>query len=207
MSFHMKFSAAKLGCPSRNIVLDRNDTHSNWTGGACAMKLAGFDDEIIRKMWRCLPSSNFFLVIHPTEAIGDLSRYGNQNEQDFNIYKHGRVSKSYRVRISYSVRGEALSKYLPPSRRQLGAAQRLCCGSFLFFISVIAQKTYLYIAPTQTRDIAWCPGLTHPRHHNITSVYLGVLNECHQCIIFCVGPHNIRRRCVAFVLPSLDQVH
>ena len=42
--FHMKFAAAKLGYPSRNIPLDRIDTHSNRAGGACAMKLAGFDD-------------------------------------------------------------------------------------------------------------------------------------------------------------------
>ena len=50
-----------------------------------------------------------FLGIHPTSAIGVLSRYGNQNDQDCKIYKHGRVSKSYRVRVSYSVWGDALS--------------------------------------------------------------------------------------------------
>ena len=44
MSFHMKFSVAKLGYPSRNILLDRIDTHSNRAGGACTMKLEGFDD-------------------------------------------------------------------------------------------------------------------------------------------------------------------
>ena len=52
----------------------------------------------------------FCLRIHPTAAIGVLSRYGNQNEQDFKIYKHGRVSKPYRLRVSYSVLGEALSQ-------------------------------------------------------------------------------------------------
>ena len=56
MSFHMKFEAEKLGYPSRNIPLDRIDTHSNRAGGACAMKLAGFDDESIRKMVIWLPS-------------------------------------------------------------------------------------------------------------------------------------------------------
>ena len=50
ISFNMKFSAAKLGYPSRNILLDRIDTHLNRAGKACAMKLAGFDDDIIRKM-------------------------------------------------------------------------------------------------------------------------------------------------------------
>ena len=42
----------------------------------------------------------FFLGMHPTATIGVLSRYGKQNEQDYKIYKHGRVRKSYRVRIS-----------------------------------------------------------------------------------------------------------
>ena len=35
MSFHMKLAAEKLGYPSRNILLDRIDTHSNRAGGAC----------------------------------------------------------------------------------------------------------------------------------------------------------------------------
>ena len=50
MSFHMKFSAAKLGYPRMNISLGRIYTHSNRAGRACAMKLAGFEDEIIGKM-------------------------------------------------------------------------------------------------------------------------------------------------------------
>ena len=57
----MKFAAAKLGYPIRNIPLDSIDTHSNRSGGACAMKLAGFDDESIRKIGRWLPPSNAFL--------------------------------------------------------------------------------------------------------------------------------------------------
>ena len=61
MIFHMKFAAAKLFYPSRNIPLDRIDTHLKWAGGACAMKLAGFDDESIRKIGRWLLSSNAFL--------------------------------------------------------------------------------------------------------------------------------------------------
>ena len=61
MRFYMIFAAAKLGYPSRNNPLDRIDTHSNRAGGECAMKLAGFEDEIIRKMGRWLPSLNAFL--------------------------------------------------------------------------------------------------------------------------------------------------
>ena len=70
MRFHMKIAAYKIGYPSRNILLDRIDTHSNRAGGACAMKLAGFYDESIRKMVRWLPPSNAFLVCiqqHPSE--------------------------------------------------------------------------------------------------------------------------------------------
>ena len=51
----------------------------------------------------------YFLGIHPTAAIRVLSRYGDQNEQDLKFYKHGRVSNSYRVRVSYNVQGETLS--------------------------------------------------------------------------------------------------
>ena len=49
MNFHMKSAAENLGCPSRNILLDSIDTHSNQVVRACTMKLAGFDYEIIRK--------------------------------------------------------------------------------------------------------------------------------------------------------------
>ena len=51
-----------------------------------------------------------FLGIYPTADIRVISRYGNQNEQDCNIYKRGRVSKSYRVRVSYSVQGGSISR-------------------------------------------------------------------------------------------------
>ena len=135
-----------------------------------------------------------------------FSRYGNQNEQDCKIYKHGRVRNSYRVRVKYSIRGEALSQYLPPSRWKVGAAQRSCSGSFLFCVSVIAPKTFLYIVSTQTRDIAWCPGLSKPRHNNIIQVYLGIQNGCPQCNTLSGGSHNIRRMWVAFVLPSFNPI-
>ena len=56
MIFYIKFAAAKLGYPSRNIPLDMIDTHLNWSGGECAMKLAVFYDKSIRNMGRWLPS-------------------------------------------------------------------------------------------------------------------------------------------------------
>ena len=39
MRFYMKFAGAKLGYTSRNILLDRFDTHLNQAGGAFTMKL------------------------------------------------------------------------------------------------------------------------------------------------------------------------
>ena len=107
---------------------------------------------------------------------------------------------------SYSYGCTALSQYLPPPRWKLGAAQRSCNSSFLFCISVIDQKTSLHIAPTQTRDILWCPVLTQPHYHNFTLVYLGVLNGCPQCTKLCRWDHNICRRWFAFVLPSLNPI-
>ena len=133
-----------------------------------------------------------------------LSRYGNHNDNYFNIYKHGRVSKSYKVRISYSVRG----RHFHNSSLHLGGnwAQHKdrVAVPFSFSIYIISQKTSRYISPTQTRDIVWCPGLTQPRHHNVTSVYLCVSNRYSQCTILSGGTHNICRMWVAFVLPSLN---
>ena len=70
MIFHMKFAAAKLGYPSRNNPLGRIETHSNRAGGACAIKLAVFDDESIRKMGIWLPSSNAFLEYIQNQLLG-----------------------------------------------------------------------------------------------------------------------------------------
>ena len=93
MGFHMKFAAEKLGYPIRNIPLYRIDTHLNRAGGACAMTLAGFYDESIRRNGNMVAVVECFIVIYSTSYIGVLSRYGNQNEQDCKIYKHGRVGK------------------------------------------------------------------------------------------------------------------
>ena len=66
----MKLTATKLGDLNRNILLDRIDTHSNQAGRACAMKLAGFDDESIRKMGRWLPLLNSFLAYIQQQLSG-----------------------------------------------------------------------------------------------------------------------------------------
>ena len=57
----VKFAGGMLNYPDRGIPIDRLDTHSLRTGGACALKLAGYDDVTIRKMGRWKPSSNVFL--------------------------------------------------------------------------------------------------------------------------------------------------
>ena len=43
------------------MPIERMDTHSLRSGGACALKLAGHDEVEIRKMGRWAPSSSAFL--------------------------------------------------------------------------------------------------------------------------------------------------
>ena len=59
--FTVKFAAKALRYENRGIPIDRIDTHSLRSGGACALKLAGYDDVAIRKMGRWAPKSNAFL--------------------------------------------------------------------------------------------------------------------------------------------------
>ena len=92
MIFHMKFSAAKLGYPIRNIPLDKIDTHLNQVGGECEMKLAGFDDESIRKMIILLPSSNSFLEYIQQQILG---------------FSQGMETKMSRIAIFTIVEGSA----------------------------------------------------------------------------------------------------
>ncbi len=43
------------------MAIERMDTHSLQSGGACALKLAGYNKVHIRKMGRWAPKSNAFL--------------------------------------------------------------------------------------------------------------------------------------------------
>ncbi len=43
------------------MATEQMDTHSLRSGGACALKLAGYDEVYIRKMGRWAPKSNAFL--------------------------------------------------------------------------------------------------------------------------------------------------
>ena len=92
MSFHVKFAAAKLGYPSRNIPLDRIDTHSNRAGKACEMKLAVFDDDSIRKMGRWLPSSNAFL---------------EYTQHQLSVFSQGMATKMSRIARFTNMEGSA----------------------------------------------------------------------------------------------------
>ena len=78
---------------------------------------------------------------------------------------------------------------------------------FHFVFLLLPKKTSLFIAPTRTRDIAWCPGLTQPHHHNVTLVYLRVSSGCTQCTTLSGGPHDIRCRWVTFFFPCLNPVN
>ena len=59
--FTVKMAAKALKYPERGIPLNRVDTHSLRSGGACALKLSGRDDVEIRKMGRWAPRSTAFL--------------------------------------------------------------------------------------------------------------------------------------------------
>lgn len=59
--FTVKFAARSLHYDKRGIPVDRIDTHSLRSGGACALKLAGYDAVQIKKMGRWKPKSNAFL--------------------------------------------------------------------------------------------------------------------------------------------------
>ena len=59
--FTVKFAARSLYYDKRGIPIDRIGTHSLRSGGACALKLAGYDAVQIKKVGRWKPKSNAFL--------------------------------------------------------------------------------------------------------------------------------------------------
>ena len=59
--YAVKFAAQALGYPDRGIPVQRIDTHSLRSGGACALKLSGRDDVEIMKMGRWAPNSTSFM--------------------------------------------------------------------------------------------------------------------------------------------------
>ena len=59
--FSVKYAAAALDYPVRGIPIDRIDTHSLRSGGACALSLAGFKPHEIMKMGRWAPNSLSFM--------------------------------------------------------------------------------------------------------------------------------------------------
>ncbi len=61
VSFAVKFAARKLNYPSYGIPIERVDTHSLRSGGACALKQAGYNDMDIQKMGRWAPNSTSFM--------------------------------------------------------------------------------------------------------------------------------------------------
>ena len=61
ISYAVKFAAKMLNYPSRGIPIERIDTHSLRSGGACALKMAGYGDAAIQKMGRWAPKSTSWL--------------------------------------------------------------------------------------------------------------------------------------------------
>ncbi|KAL9178895.1 hypothetical protein ACHAXT_011868 [Thalassiosira profunda] len=59
--FAVKFAAKALNYEARGIPIERVDTHSLRSGGACALSLAGYKPHEIRKMGRWAPNSSAFM--------------------------------------------------------------------------------------------------------------------------------------------------
>ncbi len=59
--YSVKFSSKSLRYTDRGMPIDRMDTHVFCSGGACDLKLAGYDEVQIRKMGHWAPKSNTFL--------------------------------------------------------------------------------------------------------------------------------------------------
>ena len=59
--YAVKHAARMLDYPARGIPISRTDTHSLRSGGACALKLAGYGETEIKKMGRWAPNSQAFL--------------------------------------------------------------------------------------------------------------------------------------------------
>ena len=61
ISFAVKYAAKMLQYQDRDKAIERMDTHFLRSEGACALKLAGYDEVHIRKMGQWAPKSNAFL--------------------------------------------------------------------------------------------------------------------------------------------------
>ena len=59
--YAVKVAAASLKYPERGIPIARVDTHSLRSGGACALKIAGYRDTVIQKMGRWKADSKAWL--------------------------------------------------------------------------------------------------------------------------------------------------
>jgi len=59
--YAVKFAARMLKYEDRGIPIDRIDTHSLRSGGACALALSGHSDREIMKMGRWAPTSKAFM--------------------------------------------------------------------------------------------------------------------------------------------------
>ena len=100
ISFAMKYSAAALNCPARCIPIETIDTHFNRSGGACALKLAGYDDSAIRKMRRWAPNSSAFM------------EYIQQQLSSFSVEMSARMSD---IPLFTNMEGRTIREDLRPS--------------------------------------------------------------------------------------------
>ncbi len=83
--FTIKYAARALGYPERGIEIDRINTHLLRSGGACALKLAGYTDVEIRKMGRWVPNSNAFLE-YIQQQLSTFSQGMSRNMQRIAVF-------------------------------------------------------------------------------------------------------------------------
>ena len=150
ISFHMKFAAEEFGYPSRNIPLDRIDTHSNQAGGACVKKLARFDNKSIGKMERWLPSSDEFLEYIQQQLLG-FSQGMTTERSRITRFTNMEGSENHTGKQFHTVYGGR--HYHNIFLHLCGNwAQKKDCVTVTFFAFLfLPKKTSPYIAPTQTR--------------------------------------------------------
>ena len=89
--YAVKFAAKALNYPERGISLDRINTHSLRSGGACVLALAGFKGREIVKNGPVVPEITRFNGVHPTAAVNILSWNVNRNDPSRQIHQYGRI--------------------------------------------------------------------------------------------------------------------
>ena len=143
IKFAVKFAARMLGYPERGLPLDRIDTHSLRSGGACALKMAGFKRLGHPKDGAMEAQLDSLDGVHPATAVELYRRNVCGNAQCPHVHEHG---------------GECAAGGSPPTNGRL-SGRRPGDGAR-------AQKVLLYrVFVCMTLNLLlWLPGIATPTH-------------------------------------------